>query len=864
MATSSKFVLLNDAVLMEYIYADQDQINVPGNEFRIPTTTAALWKTQNLHTGEYQILNDDASGTIQDGLPVGTANIRNHSYAQTSKSKIAELDINRIVFYNDYDPDLTPSNLLPISFNTAKSPVYDTIRFHLVQGFNFQGNEAFAASIKAKKRDGKNLILANLLYSKSDSWETLNPSSFLFGGRVYDSYVEIRALSLYNLIYDYWYTTLTGDSVAEKITDGSGLIQSQNIQIEFRWLNNPTFVDGQNYLTFFEGVQVEIPTKDQFEAISAYIAESNDGDFIEFYGKFDGDIIENFILDINKSGYDYMLLHDLVVSEYVYDQTGGTYAWVQTADVQLSQTDNYDLPNTFRPVIKNGNAISFKIDYVLRLYNRNDNSQIWKTSSMISSKVNRYGRTLKAINLGSNPIQLKVYNQIVSKEIKLQRVIEPVISNVKYLTSFTDNNAISIAWDNVTSSGANEATGSIERVIQNGTVLRIFPQSLGRIMVSKGTSYIRFTLYQNKNNANSILDLSGLGDVVLGFGSNTDESITFEEYPTLAADKAKGQVVFRLNETQSTNVLGLKDREFNIYIRNEKGTTAGLTGATSLEITNTAQTNSANARGEKQLLYTGKFYSSAEYAKLAEIDKIEELTTTINEKNGQINRQENIIVDRNTTIANKDNTISDLQTRLGKANSDLVQALKDQAAFLASDNIEDAQFKATIDSLSAQLNAATTSINQINTQLQNLTSEKVSLTNENNRLMALISTLNSTIAALRATPVRTDILPFTPVSIRNYGTSSAIRNVNVGIPRSLLPLPSSIVNVNASNFAVSPIRSTGFVNFNNVISVPSFTNVTIPAAFQNFGITSSGSSAKGTNVINSILGTNFGGGGLPS
>ena len=170
MATSSKFVLLNDAVLMEYIYADQDQINVPGNEFRIPTTTAALWKTQNLHTGEYQILNDDASGTIQDGLPVGTANIRNHSYAQTSKSKIAELDINRIVFYNDYDPDLTPSNLLPISFNTAKSPVYDTIRFHLVQGFNFQGNEAFAASIKAKKRDGKNLILSNLLYSKSDSW----------------------------------------------------------------------------------------------------------------------------------------------------------------------------------------------------------------------------------------------------------------------------------------------------------------------------------------------------------------------------------------------------------------------------------------------------------------------------------------------------------------------------------------------------------------------------------------------------------------------------------------------------------------------------------------------------------------------
>ena len=851
MATSSKFVLLNDAVLMEYIYADQDQINVPGNEFRIPTTTAPLWKTQNLHTGEYQILNDDASGTIQDGLPVGTANIRNHSYAQISKSKIAELDINRIVFYNDYDADLTPSNLLPISFSTAKSPVYDTIRFHLVQGFNFQGNEAFAASIKAKKQNGTNLILANVLYSKSDAWETLNPSSFLFGGRVYDSYVEVRILSLYNLIYDYWYTALTGDSVAEKITDGNGFMPSQNIQIDFRWLNNLTFVDGQNYVTFYEGVQAEIPTKDQFEAISAYIGESTDGDYVEFFGKFNGDIIENFILDINQSGYDYMLLHDLVVSEYVYDQTGGTYAWVQTADVQLSQVDNYDLPNTFRPVIKNTNAISFKIDYVLRLYNRNDNSQIWKTSSMISGKVNKYGKVLRAINLGSNPIQLKVYNQLVSKEIKLQRVIDPIISNVKYLTAFTDNNAISIAWDNITT-GASAAAGDIQRVIQNGTTLRIFPQSLGRIMVSRGTSYLRFTLYQNKNNTNSILDMSGLGDVILGFGSNTSESISFDEFPTTAADKAKGQVVFRINETQATNLLGLKDREFNIYIRNEKGTTAGLTGASSVNITNTAQTNAAASRGEKQLLYTGKFYSSSEYAKLAELDRIEELLVTIRDKEGQISRQEGIINERNVLVSQKNDYIAILLSNLAKANADLTQALTDKANFLAADNIEDSQFKATIDSLIAQLAAANTNISQLNSQIQNLTNEKVALTNENIRLLALISTLNSTIASLRAVPIITPVLPNNPILIRNFGTSNIIRR------------PSSVASDIVPSFTVTPVRFTGVFD-NNVIAAPqTMSSVSVPSAFQNFGISTSGSSAKGTNVINSILGTNFGGGGLPS
>jgi len=853
MATSSKFILLNDAVLMEYIYADQAQINVPGNEFRIPTTTAPLWKTQNLHTGEYQILNDDACGIIQDGLPVGTANIRNHSYAQISRSKVAELDIDRIVFYNDFDTDLTSSASLPISFNTGKSPVYDTVKFHLVQGFNFQGNEAFAASIKAKKRNGTNLILANILYSKSDAWETLNPSSFLFGGRVYDSYVEVRVLSLYNLVYDYWYTTLNGDSVAEKITDGSGFEPSQNIQIDFRFLNNPTFVDGQNYLTFYEGVQAEIPTKDQFESISAYIAESNDGDYIEFYGKFNGDIIENFILDINASGYDYMLLHDLVVSEYVYDQTSATYAWVQTADVQLSQVDNYDLPNTFRPVIKNTNAISFKIDYVLRLYNRSDNSQIWKASSMISSKVNKYGRVLKAINLGSNPIQLKVYNQLVSKEINLQRALDPVISNVRYLTSFTDNNAISIAWDNITTGGT-ATQGTIQNVLQNGTNLRIYPQSLGRIMVSKGTSYVRFTLYQTKNNANTILDLSGLGDVILEFGSNTDESITFDEFPTTAADKARGQVVFRLNETQSTNILGLKNREFNLYIRNEKGTTAGLTGVTSMEITNTAAANAASSRGEKQQLYTGKFYSSSEYAKLKEIDKIEDLLITINEKNGQISRQETIIVERNSTVVNKDNQISSLNSQLTKSNSDLSQALTNNAALVAADNIEDAEFNATIASLSKQLSTIQSVVGQQTTFIQNISNEKTTLTNENNRLLALISTLNATISALRAVPVQQPIQTFTPIEVRNFGTSSSISaNTNLissptAITRNevaVLPPSSSVISSPVPSFAVTPVSAPRVVTVSpNVIAAPSVT-ISVPAPFQT---AIKGTNVKGTNV----------------
>lgn len=857
MATTSKFVLLNDAVLLEYIYADQEAINSPGNQYRIPTTTAALWKTQNLHINEDQILNDDAAEILQDGVPVGTANVRNHSFAQISKSKIAYLDIDRIIFYNDFDSDLTPSGSLPINFNTYKSPVYDTIRLHLVQGFNFQGNEGLALSIKGKRKDGKNLSLLNLLYTKADSWETMNPSSFLFGGRVYDSYIEMRVLSLYNLVYDYWYTSLNGDSVAERITDQVGLALNQNIQIDFSWLTNPTFVNGQNYMNFFEQVQVEIPTKDQFNGISAYIGESTSGDYIEFYGKFGDDIIENFIIDINSAGNDYMLLHDLNVFEYVYDQTSATYTWVQTADVQMSQIDNYDIPNTFRPVIKNGNAISFKIDYVLRLYNRNDNSQIWRTASILSQKVNKYGRTLKAINLGSNPVQTKIYNQLVTKEIKVESVIEPITSNVKYLTSFADNNAISVSFDNFTS--VENATTST--VIQNGTKLKIYGQGLARILVAKGTSYLKFTMYQVKNNANTVLDLSGLGDVVLGFNSNTNEDILFEEYPTSQADKQRGEVVFRLNEAQSTNVLGLKNREFNLYIRNEKGTTAGLTGATSVIIN-----PSSSIKGEKQILYTGKFYSQSEYAKLRETDRVTDLEQTIVEKNSTIN-------DLNSTLANRDLTISELNQSLATANSVVgnlnsmnselnMQLSKLKSQILSNsieDATEDAAYQSTIDNLTKSLSNRDTTIGSQTSQIQQLLSQKSTLETTIANLNSTITNLNNVIASLRATPPTLPAISTVPKQFTNFGVSnnnmviSPAKGGVVNYNESLLPGSANIANVNASNFSVSPVTSNNL--FTNVsVPAPVFSPVlssakaSVPAPFQNFGVSTSGSSAKGTNA----------------
>jgi hypothetical protein len=668
MATSSKYIQLSSSVLMEYIYADQSQINVPGNQFRLNTSTNPLWLMNNVHTGITQIFNADSAENIQSGLPMGTGNVRNRGYAKIKPYEGALLDIDKVTVYNDYDPDLTPTSQLPITFTNPQAPVYDTIRLHLAQGFNFENNEGLILSLNITKKDGKLLNLLQWVYNKSDAWETLNPASFFFGGRVYDSYIEVRVLSLYNLIYDYWLGILNGDTVVERITGQNGVLRDQLIQIDFSWIKSKKAIDGQDYITFYDGVSVDIPTRDQFESISAVIQESTGGDYIEFYAAYSGNIIENYILDLNSSGYDFMLLHDLVLYEYVWDGTS-TYNWIKTDELQISQTSDYDLPNVYRPVIKNGSAISYKIDYVVRLYNRNDNTQVWKSSSMISTSAAKYGRRLLSINLGNNPVQSKIYNQNVVKDITINRITEPVLDNAKYITSFLSNNSISISYQSINPVAASDSTvpAATESTLQanKGSNSQIYDNGLGRIVIPNNTSYIKFNLYQKTKNINSVINVSGIGDFLLSFTTNTGESLEIQEFPSQFVSKANGEIVFRITENEAKNILGFTDKSFNIYMRNDKL--------------------------EETFLYSGKFYSVEEYQKLAEID-----TVTAAQKQ---------IADLNAALISSQKMVTTQQSAMTQ--------LINQNRVLASDDASDSQKIASMSS----------TIDQLNQEISKLTNE---------------------------------------------------------------------------------------------------------------------------------------------
>ena len=654
MASSSRYVQLSQTVLLEYIYSDQSEVNNPGNQWRIDTNDSPIWILKNEYTNQNQILNADSAKFIEGGTATNTGNVRDRSFAVIGSHRGALLDTNRPTFYNDFDPKITNTDQLPLIINN-KSPIYDKVRVHMVQGFDFETNVGFVLSIKFKDNQNNDILLSNFTYLKGDSWETPNPSAFFFGGRVYNTYVDFKILSLYNLIDDYWLRRQTNGEFVDRLTGGNAIKRNQFIQVYFSFVKEKITVGGQEYIDLIDVKSLDLPVRDQFEKISGYIKESDAFDYIEYYATFGENIINSYITNLNNNGNSFMIIHELNIFEYVYDPSSGNSSWIFTDKFQNIQDVDFGKINTFRPVIKNSNAISYKIDYTVRLFNKNDGSQVWKQSSMISKNVSKYGRKLKTINITDNIIKAKIYNQSIVKEITVSKLPEKYISDTKYITSLFNISNVSVSSD--TKSDDTWSMNLPDKIYNNG---------MGIIHIPKSSCFIQFNIYERDSNSYSLVNLSGYEDFVISFTDGTLEDFDIVDYPDPSIDKGKGQLIFKISKDHASKILSLTERTFTIYQKNELG--------------------------EKTYLYSGKFYSTEEINKINELSKISELEKTLAELNTKLSTANFNILQQQTEIKNLSDEIynlaksnTDLSTKIAENNpAQAIEMLKKENALLLS------------------------------------------------------------------------------------------------------------------------------------------------------------------------------------
>jgi len=431
---SSKFIQISPDILIEYVYTSQSS----------PTTfntgNYPIEIMRDGHTGgSYMFNTDSVSATMGNFRDISAAAINEN------KTQFAYLDTSVGVPYNDFDPLLTDSVALGQTFFPNIDIEYDRIRVHFVAGYSFTGFDGLIFETLVPNVNNVPLNLSSIVFLKSDT-PVFNPDPLLLADKLYATYIEWRVPSLFFMNNSF--SPSIPNTLGYKLTEGNGFINTPTITLKVSGIYQTDSVNGYNIFNVEEVNAVTIPSRDIYDNLYAEVIESTGGDYFELTGKVTGSTFANFIASLNAQGGQYVVFHEINVSEQI-----GTN-FINTSTQMFTQTTDFDLPILFRPIILNSAiAASFSINYVLRLYNRQDNSQIIKNANLTSFDPKKYGKKLMKINLGTVPTVANVYNKIAANDgsniivtdgnsnnsaLTSDDIAGRMVVKTKYVTTFKD------------------------------------------------------------------------------------------------------------------------------------------------------------------------------------------------------------------------------------------------------------------------------------------------------------------------------------------------------------------------------------------------------------------------------------------
>jgi hypothetical protein len=435
---SSKFIQISDQMLVEYIYTDQ------ANPAVFNTSQYGVELMKDEHTdGMYYFNSENVASTMGNYRDISAAAITEN------RTQYAFLNNDVGVPYNDFDPKLTDTVDLPQTFSPNIDITYDTVRVHFISGFNFEGQyDGIIFDIEATRRDNKQINMASINFLRSDT-PVFSADPLLLADKLYASYIEWRVPSLYSMINTF--NPSNSNGIAYRFTEGKGFIGTSPITIKARGIYQTTNENGYDIYSVQDINTATINSRDIYDNLYAEVKESEGGDYFELTGKVTGSSLANFIAELNSQGGNYVVFHQIVVSEQIGNQ------FQMSSEQMFTQTDDFDLPTLFRPILLNSSvAVSYAINYTLRLYNRADNTQIIKKARLVSYDPKKYGRRLLKINLGTVPTVAKVYNKLgddSGNQIVVtqgggndantsDKITEQLVVRTRYVTSFRDRRSI--------------------------------------------------------------------------------------------------------------------------------------------------------------------------------------------------------------------------------------------------------------------------------------------------------------------------------------------------------------------------------------------------------------------------------------
>lgn len=548
---TSRYVQLSDWLLLEYIYT----ANQPDDK-NFDTSSVGVYKISNNITGEYQFVN---LGTPNNGIhPTGNCLDWSMTAVNSTQSKWASTKIgsgNNIFSVNS---DIVLSDIS----DNMQNIHYDTIKVHILSGYNFEGLDGFGLEIIFKENSKKDFKAGSYCFSADLTTQgiTFNPTPIILAEKMYDKYLSFSIPSLQFVQNEYWQnpsnTYNLGYHFSHVTTpennNPGGYLKDSPILINLIELVNVTNIDDIDYFDIRNKYSASIQSSDSFSNLGCTIKESSDGDYFEYYPTWQGLFIDNYIANINSTGNnDWTVINEIHVREQV-----GTNI-VQTAQIIQFQNDSYDVPNYFRPIIKNAsNAFAFSIYYVMKFFNKASSEQIIRTANITSYDPKKYGLGLIKINIDENIQPLKVYNKVIN----LKRMQTSTVSNSKPLgitTKFVD---VFIDKYNI-AANTEKIDASPDSTFYGQAQLRIY--------LSKFDNVIKFKLVKHVNTTYIPVNVSSY-NLYMNFILDNGQTLSI---PIEKTNQEAGEFKVLVKRDDAQKILKQKN-DHNFYIVSKTGTTS--------------------------------------------------------------------------------------------------------------------------------------------------------------------------------------------------------------------------------------------------------------------------------------------------
>lgn len=556
----SRFLQINEKILLEYIINNDTNFTTP-----ICENKPAFLSVKSTQTNEVLYTEIDSRNNI--GLNHLVVPVDNEHFNWFVPKQPYSLEL---LITNEYIKNYDVYNTID-----ALEIQYDTLRLHILSGYSFNDIYGFLLQVKTFNNKGEYSDINNWLYRRSDRGYTFNSDPIFLNDKIYDKYIDIK---------------IPSSKVLREIKNPTGSIKYlidnfefndskyiENVEIIYSNISIDNVYETENkdgfIFTLDDKLHIDIPYDSPSDRFNLYIGESTNGNYLDFYTTWDNiPITSNIVNAFNTKIYLYNSKNEYDYDAGYYDNVDIKERWLikheitthfcndDGIDVMVPQS--YSLNQSFntpfesnkfkyKPIFtaddKNRNNITnIRFDYVARLINRYDGTQIVRNGSLATDNVNKYVDNI--IMLNENLFTHKIYNKIIKNDVSISGINN--VHETKYIKMYYNASDIIIS-DNV-----------------GNQMDTIYINSFGGLYL--------FNLKDSKNG--SVIDLNNLSSYILCFRDSNNGVKQLECTYSDNMNLSLGQLEFNIPPSIAVDMKKVKDadRLMSIMVKNLTGETSTI------------------------------------------------------------------------------------------------------------------------------------------------------------------------------------------------------------------------------------------------------------------------------------------------